>query len=211
MYSSAEGGAVMIGRKIFLVAALAALGLGLNHGASAQSSQATGASQATSPEAIRSATVITVHGKIAEVNKAKKQVVLEGPEGRRVTLKVDNPYNLNAAKVGEPVVTRFYEVVTIRKKKPDETAPGFSLKGGIATANPGGVPGVVAEAKASVVVSVTAIDETNGTVTVKAPDGTVETVNARNSKNLKQLKVGDELVVTLERAMAISVEKETAG
>jgi hypothetical protein len=106
MHSSAEGGAVMIGRKIFLVAALAALGLGLNHGASAQSSQATGASQATSPEAIRSATVITVHGKIAEINKTKKQVVLEGPEGRRVTLKVDNPYNLTKAKVGESVVTR---------------------------------------------------------------------------------------------------------
>ena len=201
----------MIGRKIFLVAALAALGLGLNHGASAQSSQATGASQPTSPEAIRSATVITVHGKIAEVNKAKKQVVLEGPEGRRVTLKVDNPYNLNAAKVGDPVVTRFYEVVTIRKKKPDETAPSFSLKGGIATANPGGVPGAVAEAKASVVVSVAAIDETNGTVTVKAPDGTVETVKAKDPKNVKQLKVGDELVVTLERAMAISVEKDAAG
>ena len=201
----------MIGRKIFLVAALAALGLGLNHGASAQSSQGAGASQPTSPEAIRSATVITVHGKIAEVNKTKKQIVFEGPEGRRVTLKVDNPYNLNAAKVGEPVVTRFYEVVTIRKKKPNETAPSFSLKGGIATARPGGVPGAVAEAKASVVVSVTAIDETNGTVTVKAPDGTVETVKARNPKNLKQLKVGDELVVTLERAMAISVEKEAAG
>jgi hypothetical protein len=211
MHSSAEGGAVMIGRKIFLVAALAALGLGLNHGASAQSSQATGASQATSPEAIRSATVITVHGKIAEVNETKKQVVLEGPEGRRVTLRVDNPYNLKAAKVGDPVVTRFYEVVTIRKKKPDETVPSFSLKGGIATAKPGGVPGAVAEAKASVVVSVTAIDETNGTVTVKAPDGTVETVKARNPKNLKQLKVGDELVVTLERAMAISMEKEAAG
>jgi hypothetical protein len=126
-------------------------------------------------------------------------------------LRVDNPYNLKAAKVGDPVVTRFYEVVTIRKKKPDETAPSFSLKGGIATAKPGRVPGAVAEAKASVVVSVTAIDETNGTVTVKAPDGTVETVKARNPKNLKQLKVGDELVVTLERAMAISVEKEAAG
>ena len=201
----------MIGRKIFRIAALAALVLGLNHGASAQSNQATGASQPTSPEAIRSATVITVHGKIAEVNKAKKQLVIEGPEGRRVTLRVDNPYNLDAAKVGAPIVTRFYEVVTIRKKKPDETAPSFSLKGGIATARPGGVPGAVAEAKASVVVSVTAIDETNGTVTVKAPDGTVETVKARNPKNLKQLKVGDELVVTLERAMAISVEKEAAG
>jgi hypothetical protein len=90
-------------------------------------------------------------------------------------------------------------------------APSFSLKGGIATAKPGGVPGAVAEAKASVVVSVTAIDDTNGTVTVKAPDGTVETVKARDPKNLKQLKVGDELVVTLERATAISVEKEAAS
>lgn len=201
----------MIGRKIFLIAALAALGLGLNHGASAQSSQATGSSPPTSPEAIRSATIITVHGKIAEVNKGTKQIVLEGPEGRRVTLRVDNPYNLKEAKVGDPIVVRFYEVVTVRKKKPDETAPSFSLKGGIATAKPGGVPGAVAEAKASVVVSVAAMDETNGTVTVKAPDGTVETVKARDPKNLKQLKVGDDLVVTLERAIAISIDKESAS
>jgi hypothetical protein len=201
----------MIGRKIFLIAALAALGLGLNRGASAQSSEATGSSPPTSPEAIRSATIITVHGKIAEVNKGKKQIVLEGPEGRRVTLRVDNPYNLKEAKVGDPIVVRFYEVVTVRKKKPDETAPSFSLKGGIATAKPGGVPGAVAEAKASVVVSVAAMDETNGTVTVKAPDGTVETVKARDPKNLKQLKVGDDLVVTLERAIAISIDKESAS
>jgi len=212
---STENASINSGRsshgKILLIATLVALVLGLNHGASAQSGQATGASPPASPEAVRSITVITVHGKIAEVNKAKKQVVLEGPEGRRVTLRVDNPYNLKAAKVGEPVVTRFYEVVTIRKKKPDETAPSFSLKGGIATASPGRLPSAVAEAKASVVVSVTAIDQTNGTVTVKAPDGTVETVKARNPKNLKQLKVGDDLVVTLERAMAISLEKEAAG
>jgi len=56
---------------------------------------------------------------------------------------------------------RFYEVVTIRKKKPDATAPSFSLKGGIATARPGGVQ-AQSPSEASVVVSVAAMDETNG-------------------------------------------------
>ena len=201
----------MMALRTPLILGIVVIGLGLNHGASALSGQSTAVSSPASLEAVRSITVITVHGKIAEVNKAKKQVVLEGPRGQRVTLKVDNPYNLNSAKVGDPVVTRFYEVATIRKKKPDETAPSFSLKGGIATASPGKLPGAVAEAKASLVVSVTAIDETNGTVTVKAPDGTVETVKARSPKNLKQLKVGDDLVVTLERAIAISLDKEPAS
>lgn len=201
----------MIGRKIPLIVGLVVIGLGLNNGASAQSGQATGASSPGTLEAVRSITVITVHGKIAEVDKAKKQVVLEGPEGQKVTLRVNNPYNLKAAKVGEPVVTRFYEVVTIRKKRPDEVVPSASLKEGIATAKPGGVPGAVAEQQASLLVSVAAIDEANGTVTIKAPDGTVEKVKARDPKNLKQLKVGDDLVVTLARAIAISLEKESAG
>jgi hypothetical protein len=48
-------------------------------------------------------------------------------------------------------------------------------------------------------------------VIVKGPDGTVETVKARDPKNLKQLKVGDELVVSVYRAIAISLEKESAS
>jgi hypothetical protein len=201
----------VIARKISLIVGFVVIGLALNKAASAQSEQATGVSPPGSVEAVRSITVITVHGKIAEVDKAKKQVVLEGPEGRKVTLAVNNPYNLNAAKVGAPVVTRFYEVVTIRKKKPGEVVPSVSLKEGVATAKPGGLPGAVGEQQASVLVSVAAIDEANGTVTIKAPDGTVEKVKARDPKNLKQLKVGDDLVVTLDRAIAISLDKESSG
>jgi hypothetical protein len=201
----------MIERKISLIVVLIVIGLALNETASAQSDQATGTSPPGSVEAVRSITVITVHGKIAEVDKAKKQVVLEGPEGRKVTLAVNNPYNLNAAKVGAHVVTRFYEVVTIRKKRPGEVVPSASLKEGVATAKPGGLPGAVGEQQASVLVSVAAIDEANGTVTIKAPDGTVEKVKARDPKNLKQLKIGDDLVVTLDRAIAISLDKESSG
>jgi hypothetical protein len=200
----------MIKRKILLIAALTALALGSNYGAKAQEGSPMEASTPASSDAIRSATVLTVHAKIAEVNKSEKLVVLQGPAGR-FTVRVENPYNLDAAKVGEPVITRYYEVVTIRKKKPSESIPSASLKGGIATARPGGLPGAVAEEHVALLVTVVSIDEAKGTVTVKAPDGTVEQVKAKYPRNLKRIKTGDELVVALSRAIAISLEKEPAS
>lgn len=199
----------MIKRKAVPILAIVALGLGLNYGASAQSGKPGETSAQAESEGVSSAMGVVVHGKIVEVNKAKKLVTLEGPGGRKVTLTVENPYNLEAAKVGEPVVTRFYEVVTIRKKKPGESVPSASLKEGIVTAKPGEIPGAVAEQQVGLVVSVVEIDKPKGTVTVKGPDGVVETVKARNPKNLKRLKVGDELVVSVSRAVAISLEKES--
>ena len=47
-----------------------------------------------------SETVVTVHGKIVSVNRAKKLVTLEGPRGKQVSIHVYNPYNLEAAKAG---------------------------------------------------------------------------------------------------------------
>lgn len=191
--------------------AILSLGLGLSYFASAQTGKPAETSIQPKPESVGSATVVVVHGKIAAVNKAKKLVTLEGPAGRQVTLKVENSYNLKAAKVGEPVVARFYEIVSIRKKKPGESIPSASLKEGILTAKPGAVPGAMAEQQVSLVVTVAAIDEAHGTVTVKGPDGTTETVKARDPKNLKLIKLGDDLVVSVSRAIAISLEKESAS
>src|SRR5215469_14111800 len=113
-------------RRVVLFSAVIAIGLGFIRGAWAQSATPA-ASPEASPQGMVSGTVVTVHGKITSVNKAKKLVTLEGPEGRKVTLRVENPYNLNAAKVGAPFVARYYEVVTIRKRKPGENVPGASL------------------------------------------------------------------------------------
>jgi hypothetical protein len=194
-------------RLTVLIVAIMALGLGMGSAAFAQPTSIS-KTTATQPGSVTSATVITVHGKIVSVNRAKKLVTLDGPRGRKVTLKVQNPYNLHAAKVGEPVVVRFYEVVTIRKERPGEKVASASLKEGIATAVPGEVPGAVIGRRLQLVVSVVAIDQHNGMVTVKGPDGATEKVKARNPNNLQRLKVGDNLVVSLSQAVAISLDKE---
>jgi hypothetical protein len=141
----------MMKSQAFLIGAILLLCLSVNF-AFAQGDQ-------SSPEAVRSATVITIHAKIAGVDKAAKQVTLEGPNGRKVTVVVQNPVNLEFAKVGDAVVVRYYEVVTVRKKNPGEMVPSASVKLGIATARPGGVPGGIAEEKVSLLVSVAAIDK----------------------------------------------------
>jgi hypothetical protein len=197
---------MMIKQLAVSLCAILILGLGFNYGAWAQSA-APEASTAASSEGASYGTVLTIHGKIVDVNRSLKQVTLEGQGGHQVTLNVRNPYNLQAAKVGEPFIARYYEIINIRKKKPGENVQSATLAGGVSTAKPGGVPGATSEVQAILLVTVDAIDLANGTVTVRAADGTTQTVKARKPDNLKRLKVGDELVISVYRAIAISLEK----
>jgi hypothetical protein len=159
-------------------------------------------------ESLRAATVLTIHGTVTAVDKAEKLVTIQVPGGQKYTLKVENPYNLDAASVGTGVVVRYYEAVSVRKKKAGESLPALSVNGGVVTAKAGGAPGAVAEEHLKAVVSVVQVDKANGTVTIKGADGSVETAKANNPKVLSQLKAGDDLVITASRATAISLDKE---
>ena len=194
--------------RAFLVTAGFAVGMGLCAAyATAQTSAPSPASG--TEQGVHSATIFTIHGKIAAVDESKKQVTLEA-NGKRVTFTVENPYNLKAAKVGDPIVVHYYEVVSVRKKKADEKMAAASLSEGITSAQ-SGTPGAVARQRASVLVTVQEVDQANGTVTIQAPDGSVEKVQARDPKNLKDLKAGDQLVVTVSRTAAIAIDKESGG
>jgi hypothetical protein len=159
---------------------------------------------------VGSTTVVTFQGKIVDVDTGRQLVTLEGPQGRRVTVWVRNPDNLKGVKVGDPFAARFYDVVTVRKKQSGESVQNATTVGAWTT-NPLGVPGGSRAQQTTMLVTVDAIDEANGTVTVKAADGTNQTVKAKNPENLKQLKVGDELVIVEYRAIAISLRKQSGA
>ena len=189
---------------------LVIFGVGLSFTVASPQAAATASAGAANSEGIRAATVLTIHGTVAAVDKAEKLVTIQVQDGRKYTLKVDNPYNLDAANVGARVVVRYYEVVSVRKKKPGESLPSLSVTGGVVTAKAGGLPGAVAEEQLNAVVSVVQVDKAAGTVTIKGADGSIETAKANNPKVLSHLKAGDDLVITTSRATAISLEKEPA-
>ena len=186
-----------------------------NSGAPAQAvAVASAATVAPSQEhivGIGSATVVTIHGKIVSVNRAKKLVTIEGPRGKRVTLHVYNPYNLAAAKPGEAFVVRFYEIVTIREKRPGESIAAASLEEGVVSAAPEQTPGAVIGKQVQLVATIDAINRDKETVTLKGPDGVVETTSVANPANLRYVKVGDEIVITLTNVVAIWLEKDSGA
>jgi ribosomal 50S subunit-recycling heat shock protein len=58
---------------------------------------------------------------------------------------------------------------------------------------------------------VTAVDTTKRTVTLEGPSGRVATVNAKNARNLDQVKVGDTVKIRYAEELAVFVRKADAA
>jgi Cu/Ag efflux protein CusF len=160
---------------------------------------------------IAAETVITVHGKIVSVDSASKQVTLQGPGGKTVTLTVNNPYNLQSLKVGDRYVAQFTESVSIIGKGPSDKPPVATLAGGLWTAKPGEVPGAVVARQARLVVVVSTIDQVDQRVTLRAPDGSTENIRVTNPAALQGVQVGDRITITLTHSVAIALAPEAGS
>jgi len=60
----------------------------------------------------------TLTAKVTAIDKKKQTVTLEGPQGGKVTLDVDDPAKLEQAKVGHLVEATYREAVSISVQKP---------------------------------------------------------------------------------------------
>jgi Cu/Ag efflux protein CusF len=145
----------------------------------------------------------TVTGTIEAIDKKAGTVTLRGPENT-VTFKVRDRANLKKAKVGDQVVAKYRETLSGHVKQPGEEAPRMEATD--SEKSHSGQPGKTATSKVTATVLITAIDQKAGTLTVKGPEGNSLTVKARDPKNLKKVKVGDELVVTYTEAFAVSLK-----
>ncbi len=152
------------------------------------------------------AAVVTVRGTVEAIDKEKQTVTLKGPK-RSLTVHVRDPKKLEAIKVGDPVVGKYYESLMIEVKKPGEATPGVSTQQATATSKPGETPAGAIGQQVTVTATITAIDKKAHTATIKGPEGNSVTVKARDPKNLDRVKVGDNVEITYTEALAISLDK----
>jgi hypothetical protein len=203
---------MMSKRPRFELPVLAALVLSLAGCAGTQSPQPTSAPPSAAPvTGIAAETVITVHGKIVAVDSTNKQVTLEGPGGKDITLTVNNPYNLQSLKAGDRYVAQFTEAITIVAKGPSDKPPVATLTAGLWTANADATPGAVVARQAHLVVVVSAIDQADQRVTLQAPDGSTENIHVTNPAAMQGVQVGDQIAITLTQAVAIALAPETTS
>ncbi|MBK5354745.1 hypothetical protein JFU37_19895 [Pseudomonas sp. TH41] len=140
--------------------------------------------------------------KVVSVDAAQHQVVLEGPEGRQVHVQLtDKAKNLSNLKVGDKVdvaVTR--SIATYLDTDIDKGLPGTVERTGEVRAAPGSKnPGGEAYRQVQVQLKITHIDLKKNQVTFEGPAGHSKTVDVKRpevQKKLKDLKIGQSVVVT---------------
>lgn len=146
-------------------------------------------------------------GTVDAVDKEKGTVTLKGPQGRTVTLAVQDKSKLDAIEVGDPVVATYIEAVAFQVRKAGSGVPGVSTKEERATSKPGEAPAGAIAGEIKVTATIDAIDRKAQTVTIKGPEGNTETIKVKNPKNLEGVKVGDLVDITYSQALAVTLDK----
>ena len=147
--------------------------------------------------------VLTFDGEIVAIDPAKRLVTVKGPNGEVLTLEAEREEDLVTRKVGERVLVRYFEGARIDKEKPGEAAPVHSLKDGMIGTEASGPSGK----HRAVAASVERVDAANQEITLKGPDGSLETIMVSNPDFLSHVKVGHQVIITRTHALALSVEK----
>ncbi|MDR9865195.1 MULTISPECIES: hypothetical protein [Pseudomonas] len=153
--------------------------------------------------------------KVISVDAANHQVVLEGAEGRQVHVQLsDKAKNLANLKVGDLVKIQVQRsVAAYLDTEVDKGLPGTVERSGELRNAPGSEnPGGEAYRQIRVQLEITKIDLKKNQVTLKNPAGQSKTLDVKSPENqakLKDLKVGQSVVVTYTDILKVTTQHES--
>jgi len=149
--------------------------------------------------------VVKLTGIVKAIDRDKKMVTVEGSGGRTVVIDATNARNLDQLKVGDKVNLTYVEELALFVRKSDES-PSVTESQNVELAPKGEKPGGVITKTIEVTGNVESIDINNRTIALKGPAGNVRTYKVGPEvKRLNEVKKGDQVVLRVTQAMALSV------
>jgi hypothetical protein len=186
--------------SVLLAAALAGSALAQQPGAAGGAAVTSEPGKATITEAV------AISAQVVGLDKATRTVTLKGPKGNVVDIVAgDEVKNFDQIKLGDFVVARYVQALTLELMKTKGGAP-VSAKEGAVRAQPGERPAGAVARQVTVLADVTAVDPKKKTITLKGPKGNVVTLDVQNPDHFKVVKKGDQVQATYTEALALSVE-----
>ena len=150
-------------------------------------------------------TPVSITATIEAIDQTNRVVTLKGPKGNLVDTYVDESYKrFNDLKVGDQVKAQYYESLAVNIRKAGDAAPTAGVKESVTPRE--AAPGATVARQLTGSVTVTAVDPTIPSITVKGPKGNVFSMRVQDPKRLEGVKVGDTLDVTYTQAMLIAVD-----
>ncbi len=148
---------------------------------------------------------------VVGLDKATRTITLKGPKGNVTDIVAgDAVTNFDQIKVGDAVVVRFAQALTLELRKTRTAAGQPTVREEALKAKPGERPAVVGARQLTILADVMAVDPQQSTITLKGPKGNEVTVNVQNPDQFKVVRKGDQVEATYTEAMALSVEPAPA-
>ena len=147
-----------------------------------------------------------ITGTVEEIDLQQRRVVLKGPKGKVFPLTVGpDVRNLEQVKVGDHVVVRYLEALSLTLMKNGKELRGSTHTEGGARAAAGGRPAGAVAQQVEVTADVIAVNTKAKTVTLRGRQNVVD-LKVRDPAQLKLIKVGDQVHAVYTEALALSVE-----
>jgi hypothetical protein len=148
-----------------------------------------------------------ISARVVAIDKATRTVTLKGPQGNSVDIVAgDEVKNFDQIKLGDFVVARYAESLTLELKKTKVKAGEPTVTEAAVRAKPGERPAGAVGREVTAIADVIGVDPKKSTITLKGPRGNVVTLNVQNPDQFKVVKKGDQVEVTYTEALALSVE-----
>jgi hypothetical protein len=175
--------------------------------AAQQAGGGTGAVISSKPGKVAAMSTVELSAQVISINKATRTLTLKGERGNVVEIVAgDEVRNFDQIGVGDSVVARYLEALTLELKKTKVAAGEPTVSEELGRAKPGERPAVAGQRTITAITDVVAVDPAASTISLKGPQGNVVTLDVQNPDQFKVVKVGDQVEVTYTEALALSVE-----
>jgi hypothetical protein len=156
------------------------------------------------------ASTVKVTATVTAIDAAKREITLKGPQGKEHTLTAGpDVRNFDQIKVGDSVVVRYAEALTLTLKKDGKELRGATETADAARAKKGEKPAGVVARQVEVTADVIALDAKTRTVTLRGQNRVVD-LKIPDPGQFKLIKVGDQIQAVYTEAVALSVEPAPA-
>ncbi|MBL8200505.1 MAG: hypothetical protein JNK40_05980 [Chromatiales bacterium] len=172
-----------------------------------QPASGTGAVVASEPGRAAALRTVEISAQVISINKSTRTLTLKGERGNVVEVVAgDDVRNFDQIRVGDAVVARYAEALTLELRKTRVAAGEATVSEELGRAKAGERPAVAGIRTVTAIADVVAVDPAASTISLKGPQGNVVTLDVRNPDQFKVVKVGDQVEVTYTEAVALSVE-----
>ncbi len=168
--------------------------------------QSAGAVVAKEPGKVAMAEAVRVSVTVQAIERDTRLVTLKRKDGSTFVVTAGPEVkNFDQIKVGDEVVLRYVEALTLELKKGSGGIRQKVEREGGAVAKPGERPGAAVGRQVTVVADVVGVNKAKQTIRLRGVEHTID-LKVRDPKQFNMVKVGDQVEATFTEAVALSVE-----